>query len=164
MGLVGSLLRILSIFQGQKGFRENYLMDKIQDRISPFVVGFYAWISAVFFGGILMDILYSNFVKDRIGETEGAAAFSRVADILLLIGFVTIMAAVVAIIVSWKLIIVRNFLIASLCFLSFEFLAPLFLLRFIQNLQELNMDSWLRIIPGGVGSGLAFIGLYKGFR
>jgi hypothetical protein len=135
-------------------------MDKKRDGISSFVVGCYAWLSAVFFGGILLDILYSNILSDRIGATDGAAVFSKIADILLLTGFVTILAAVVAIIASWKSKNVSNLLFASLFFLSYEFLIPIFLLRLIRNLQESNIGSCLRIIPSGIGSGLALIGLY----
>ena len=96
----------------------------------------------------------------RIGATDPAAVFYTVVDILLHISFITNITAVVAIIDSWKSKVVRNLLPASLFFLSFEFLIPIFFFQFIQNGCEMDIDSWIRLIPSGVGSGLALIGKY----
>jgi hypothetical protein len=83
-------------------------MSTIQEKISSFFVGFYTWIVTVLFGAVLLDTVYSNLLP------EASIAFSEVSDFLLLIGFVTFLAAVGAITFSWKSSTARNFFIASL--------------------------------------------------
>src|SRR4030042_2667513 len=55
--------------------------------LSSLIVGLYAWVVAVSFGAVLLDVVYSNLVS------EAAAAFSEVADFLLSISAVTVLAA-----------------------------------------------------------------------
>jgi hypothetical protein len=130
-------------------------MGMNQGKLGPLFVELYTWMITIFFGTILLDIVYSKLVP------EASAAFSEVSDFLLLIGFVTILAAVGAIALSWKSSIARNLFIASLISVSFEFLIPVFLSQFLKNAQGL---SWVRILPSGMASILAFIGLYKYYR
>ena len=139
-------------------------MNSNQERLRSLVIGFYAWVIAVFFGGILLDIVYSNRLQDILEPLESTTVFSDVADILLLPGFVTVLAAIGAIAFSWHSRAARNLFIASLLFVLFEFLIPVFFFPFIQYVENLNIGSWLRIIPSGLASILAFIGLYKFYR
>jgi hypothetical protein len=88
-------------------------MSPILGRISLLVVGFYTWIATVFFGAVLLDTVYANLIP------EASTAFSEVSDFLLLIGFVTFLAAIGAIAFSWKSSKARNFFIASFVILLF---------------------------------------------
>lgn len=139
-------------------------MNKNQKEFRSLIVGVYSWVTAVFFGGILLDIVYANLISGTLGAFGSTAVFSEVSDVLLRIGFVTILAAIGAIAFSWKTTVARNLFIASLFIISFEFLIPVFFSRFIQSVQELNIDPWLRIIPSGLASALAFVGLYNYYR
>jgi hypothetical protein len=133
-------------------------MSTIQERISSFFVGFYAWIITVFFGAVLLDTVYSNLIP------EASAAFSEVSDFLLLIGFVTFLAAIGAITFSWKSSTARNYFIASLVIMLFEFLIPVFFSQLIKNTQKTGVTATIRIIINGMASILALIGLYKFYR
>ena len=124
------------------------------------LVGLYAWVTAVFLGGILLDKAYANYLKGVLGSSDSAMVFSEISDTLLCIGFVMVFSAVGAIAVSWKSRIARNLFIVSLIVSSLEFLIPI-LGAFIKNTQDL---SWIRLWPSGVASILAFIGLYKFYR
>jgi hypothetical protein len=79
---------------------------------------------------------------------------------LLCLGFVMVISAIGAIAVTWKSKIARNLFTASLLIYFLEFLIPIFS-SFIKDTQGL---SWIRPIPSGIASILAFIGLYKYFR
>jgi hypothetical protein len=133
-------------------------MSTIQERISSFLVGFYTWIVTVFFGAVLFDTAYSKLIP------EASAAFSEISDFLLLIGFVTVLAGVGAIASSWKLSGARNFFIASLVIILFEFLIPVFLSQLIQDTQASGLGTLFRIILNGMASMLAMLGLYKFYR
>jgi hypothetical protein len=132
----------------------------MNERFRFLFVGLYAWVAAVFFGGILLDMVYAKNLKDILESSESAMVFSEIADTLLCIGFVMVIPAIGAIAVSWKFIIARNLFIASLLAFSFEILIPI-LFPFIKNIQGL---SWIRLLPSGIGSILAFIGLHKYYR
>ena len=83
--------------------------------LSSLIVGLYAWVVAVSFGAVLLDVVYSNLVS------EVAAAFSEVADFLLYISAVTVLTALGAIGLSWNSRIARIFLslACSSLFLNF---------------------------------------------
>ena len=139
-------------------------MDKYQDQFRPLIAGFYAWMSALFFGGVLLDIVYSGLLRHSFNNSETALIFSTISDIFLKIVFVTLLAALGAIVVSWNSPSARNLFLASLLFFSFEFLIPVFFSRFIQNAQGLNIGPWLRILPTGTASILAFAGFHSNLR
>ncbi len=129
-------------------------MNNNPDRFRSLAAGFYAWISAVLFGGILLDIAYSKALSSITGT---AGAFSFVSDVFLWIGFITVLAALAAIVLSWNSAAARNLLIASLLFFSLEFLIPLFFASFLQNTEGFALGPWLRILPTGIASILAFM-------
>ena len=132
----------------------------MNERFRFLLVGLYAWVTAVFLGGILLDMVYANLLKDVIGFSERAIIFSDISDTLLCIGFVLVISAVGAIAVSWKSRIARYLFIASLLAFSFEFFIPI-LFTFIKTTPEL---SGVRLLPSGIASILAFIGLFKYYR
>jgi hypothetical protein len=133
-------------------------MNTIQGRLSSLFAGLYAWIVTIFFGMILLDIVYSNLV------TEAETAYSEVSDFLLLIGFLTILAAMGAISLSWKSRTARNYFIASLIILMMEFLMPVFFSQFLQDMQRSALTVGLRILINGLASILALIGVLKIIR
>ena len=137
------------------------MMDTNQKCFRSVFVGFYPWVTAVLFGGILLDIAYANLLRGVSGSIESRAVFSEVADFLLLIGAVTVLSAIVAILFSWGSRVVSGLFIASLLMLGLEFLGPVFFNPFIQNLEMLNIGPVLRILPSGLASALSFIGLVK---
>jgi len=132
-------------------------MGKNQVRLGALFVGLYAWLAALLFGAIIVDIAYSRLVP------EEAAAFSDVADFLLLIGFITFLDGLVAIAFSWKSKFARALLIASLLAFSFEFIIPIFASQLMAHGLINNVGPWLRFIPVGLASILAFFGIYNFF-
>lgn len=132
-------------------------MGKNKARPGAFFVGLYAWLAAMFFEAIVLDITYSRLVSQR------ATAFSEIADFLLMIGFVTFLAGLVAITFSWKSIFARDLFIASLLVFSLEFIMPIFASQFIEHGLLNDVGPWLRIVPVGLASILAFFGIYNFF-
>jgi hypothetical protein len=123
-------------------------------------VGFYVWISAVFFGGIILDVVYARNLEYILSAPDKASFFAGISDFLLYIAFILIIAALVAITLAWKSPAARNFLIASLLVFSLEFWLPI-LFSTIKITQDL---SWLRFVIDGTGSILAFVGLQRYFH
>lgn len=139
-------------------------MDKYLDKFSSLVVVVYAWMTAVFFGGVLLDLVYFKTLNDRLATSYSAVLFSEVSDFFLLFVFVLIVAAVAAIALSWKSTTARIYFAASLFFTIFELITPVIFSQFIANSQNFAFGPWLRITLNGLASLLAFIGLYKYFR
>ena len=133
-------------------------MSTIQDRVSQFFVGFYTWAVTVYFGAVLLDTVYANWIP---GAT---AAFSAVSDFLLKIGMVPFIAAVAAIALSWKLSIARNYFIASFVVILFEFLIPVFFSQSIMVTETPVLTTAIRIFITGAASVLAMLGLHKFYR
>ena len=132
----------------------------MNERFRFLFVGLYTWLAAVFFGGILLDKVYSKSLKGVLGSSDSAMVFSEISDTLLCIGFVLVISGIGAIAVSWNSRIARILFIASLVAFSLEFSIPIFS-SFIKTTQDL---SWIRLFPSGMASILAFIGLYKYYR
>ena len=128
--------------------------------IRLFFVGFYAWVSAVFFGSIILDVVYARNLENILSAPDKASLFAEISDILLYLAFILVIAALVAIALSWKSPAARNFIIASLLVFSLEFWAPI-LYSIIKIAQDL---SWLRLLIDGTGSILAIVGLQKFFN
>ena len=132
----------------------------MNERFRFLLVGIYAWLATVFLGGSLLDKVYAIYLKGILGASESRMVFSEISDILLCIGFIMVISAIGAITASWKSKVARNLLIASLIAFFFEFLIPV-LSSFTNNPQDL---SWMRLLPSGLASILAFIGMYKYYR
>ncbi|HEX9090821.1 MAG TPA: hypothetical protein VF831_04995 [Anaerolineales bacterium] len=127
-------------------------------KFSSIVVGSYTWIVTVFFGAILLDILYFRSMQALPGIAESSVVFSEVSDTLLLLGFVVIFVALIAIASSWKFRNARSLFIASLLMIILEFITPIFISWINQDTQDLSIGPWLRITLGGLASMLAFMG------
>lgn len=134
-------------------------MNKNLAALKMLVPGFYAWMAAVFFGAILLDVAYANRLNGVFKAAETQGVFAKVSDLLLLLGFVTILAAILAIAFSWRARTSRYLLIASLLAVLLEFLIPFILSPFVQAVEHLGIGPWLRLFPSGLGSILAIGGL-----
>jgi hypothetical protein len=119
--------------------------------------GFYAWISAVFFGGILIDIVSARNLEKILNETDKTSFFSEIADFLLLTAFILVIAALIAIAVSWQSPIARYLFIASLLIFSTEFWLPM-LFSILKISAQL---PWLRLVIDGTASVIAWVGLQR---
>ncbi|HEY6075054.1 MAG TPA: hypothetical protein VIV15_17155 [Anaerolineales bacterium] len=135
---------------------EGKAINNHPGRFRLLIIGFYAWISAVTFGAVLVDIAYSKALFSVDGNAE---AFSAVSDIFLWTGFIIVLSGLAAMVLSWNSAAARNLLIASLLFFSLEFLIPIFIALFIQNIEVFVPGPWLRLLPSGLASILAFAGL-----
>jgi hypothetical protein len=135
---------------------KNNLINQPVKTLNFLSAGFYTWIVTIFFGVVLLDVIYSNLLVSLVKSSETTKVFSEVSDILLRIGFITVLAALIAIGFSWKFFAARNFFVASLLILLVEFLAPVFLSE-----EILNSGYWIRLVVNGVASILAIIGFYK---
>jgi hypothetical protein len=129
----------------------------MNERSRFLIVGAYAWVAAVYFGGVFLDKVYADHLKSVLGISESSLVFSEISDTLLCIGFVMVISALGAIAVSWKSRVARNIFIASLFAFSFEILIPT-LFSITKTTLEL---LWIRPLPSGIASILAFIGMYK---
>jgi hypothetical protein len=119
--------------------------------------GFYTWISAVFFGGIIIDIVSARNLEKILNEADKTSLFSEISDFLLLTAFILVIAALIAIAVSWQSAIARNLFIASLLIFSAEFWLPM-LFSILKISAQL---SWLRLVIDGTASVLAWVGLQR---
>ena len=133
-------------------------------RFGWLVTGFYAWVMAVFLGGVLLDMAYANTLRNVISAPEREAEFSNVSDALLCMGGVIIPAGLGAIAASWKSGAARNLFAASLLLVIFEFITPVLFSAFAGGAQDVRLGPWLRIIPAGLGSLLAFAGVFYFYR
>jgi len=134
-------------------------MNTKLDKFGSLAVGFYAWISAVFFGGILLDIMYFNLLKESLGISYRSQVFSVVADAFLYMSALVILAACGAIAAAWKSRLARSLLIASLLMLILEFVLPLFFSWLMRDAQNISIGPWLRITLSGLASLLALTGM-----
>ena len=123
------------------------------NQLGSLAVGLYAWLTAVSFGLAVLDIVYARLVPGA------AAAFSEVADFLLVVNAVTVLAALGAIGLSWNSSATRSLLIASVGVIVLGFLAYMFLSPF--RLEGSTLGPGIRIILAGAVSLLAFAGFAK---
>jgi hypothetical protein len=137
---------------------ERRLRNHPAEVLGSVVGGLYVWLVTVFFGSVLLDVVYSHLVP------EATAAFSEVADFLLLIGVLTVLAAIGAIVLSWRERIPRDLFIASLAVISLEFLVPMFFSQLLRDTQGSALATGVRIAINGSASILAFAGFYESCR
>ena len=133
------------------------------ERFRTLVIAAYAWTISVFLGAVLLDITYANLLMDTLGSDVVGEVFSEAADFLLCLGSAVILSAIAAILFSWKSRTARYLFIGSLLVLLLEFIGPVFL-QLIPGIRTLIPGSWMRIIPAGLASMLAFAGLLANFQ
>jgi hypothetical protein len=124
------------------------------------LVGIYAWISAVLFGATLLDVVYAKSLKNILDPSESSLVFSGVSDILLFFGFIMIIAAIGAMVSSWRFETARILFIASVLVFFLELLIP----AFFPFLKYTQGSAWARLLLSGMVPLLAFIGLDSYYR
>jgi len=128
------------------------------------LAAFYTWTASVFFGAVLLDIVYFNAASSSLAPAETLILFSEAADFLLLILALTLLAGMVAVGAAWKVRPARNLFIASLLLVVAEFLAPMLFFSIIETAQAslgFNVGSWVRLTLSALPPILAFLGLWK---
>jgi hypothetical protein len=139
-------------------------MNTSQERLSSLLVAFYPWISTVFFGAVWLDILYANLLSESTSSVDMSAVFSEISDTLLMIGVLVVLAAFLAIATAWKTAIARYLLIASLFFFSLELIVPILFSLFSKGIDDMSISPWVRLLPSGVASVWAMVGLHIYYR
>jgi hypothetical protein len=128
------------------------------------LAAFYTWTASVFFGAVLLDIVYFNAASNSLAPAETIMLFSEVADFLLLILALTLLAGMVAVGAAWKVRPARNLFIASLLLVVAEFMVPMLFFSIIEIAQAslgFNVGSWVRLTLSVLPPILAFLGLWK---
>jgi hypothetical protein len=139
-------------------------MKRPANRWQFLVAGLYTWIASVFFGAVLLDIVYFNAASSALAPDETIMLFTEAADFLLLTLALTLFTGIGAVAAAWKTGPARNLFIASLLLVVMEFLAPMLLFSIIEMAQAslgFNVGSWVRLTLSALASILAFLGLWK---
>jgi hypothetical protein len=130
--------------------------------LSRAVTTLYAGLLAVFFGEVVLDVVYARLL-DRTGGFAGlAAVYAHVSDFLLLLGAPTLLLAFLAIAAAWSSRAARAPLLASAFLLGVEFLAPMLLapaLRGPESAWPAGFGAGVRLVPLALAALLAFAGL-----
>ena len=131
-----------------------------------FLAAAYSWALAVFFGMVLLDVVYARLLDRVAGFSARTSVYSSVSDFLLLPGGLVILLALAAIAVSWRVPPARNLLLLSLLVLAGEFVAPVFLFPVLRTdgSAPLGIGPLLRLVPMGLASLFALAGVRSLYR
>lgn len=129
--------------------------------LASLLVGFYSWVVIVFFGAVLLDVVYARAVRSIIESEQAAPVFSSASDFLLLVLALTVLAAIGAVGSSWQSGLARNLFLASGLFVMAELLAPIFLRPL---LLEPNAGLAVRLILSASASVLGILGLNRFYQ
>jgi hypothetical protein len=134
---------------------------RIPRTASHTIGGIYGWIAAIYFGAVVLDVVYSGLLGSSTGPGV-EAVFSEVADFLLLLSGFTFFMGLLAIGFSWNVPTARNLFAVSLLVIVFPgFLASLVLIPLSRTAPEsaiLEYTSLFRLIPLGLGSLIGLLG------
>jgi hypothetical protein len=141
-------------------------MTSIPRTVRHLVGGLYAWSVAVFFGAVLLDVVYSKLL-DKASESVAQSVYGEVSDFLLILGAFSIIAALAAIGFSWSNRSATYLLASSLAVLLSEFLGPIVLFPLVRTLPDssiLAIGPLFRLVPIALASLLALSALRASFR
>ena len=141
-------------------------MKRMPNKAADIGVLLYPLIIAIFCGAVLLDTVYSHLIDNVLDTAQAAVLFAEISDALLQLGALAVVAAIVAIALSWRLPAARIFFILSLAVLiAFEFLLPPILLSLLKQSQVMHaLGPWLRILFNLVVVGLGFQALRLYFQ
>ena len=128
--------------------------------VRNFLGALYAWSTAVFFGAVLIDVVYASLLREAAGAFV-KPVFGEVADFLLLLAAPVVFTALAATALSWDVPGARHLFLASLLVLALEFILPIFLsplLKTSPNSPITGISPYLRLAPLAVASVLALGG------
>ncbi len=98
-----------------------------------FFGGFYVWSISVFFGAVLLDVVYSRLVQTSVSGGKESSIFHDVSDFLLLIGGVMVLSGFIAVVSSWNVPASRNLFALSLLVVGgSEIVLPTFCSQFCE--------------------------------
>jgi hypothetical protein len=132
-------------------------MASFRRTVRDLVGGLYAWSVAVFFGAVLLDVVYSHLL-DNASEPVAQSVYGEVSDVLLILGAFSVIAALAAIGFSWSIRSATYLFATSLAVLLFEFIGPVVLFPLQRTLPDssvLAIGPLIRLVPIAVASLLA---------
>lgn len=127
------------------------------------LAGLYTWVVSTFFGVVLLDIVYANLALRTFTPSQTETVFSDVSDFLLIIGGLTILAGLGAILSSWNSAAARYLFVASMVLLLAEFLAPMLFFPLFESIRVnlgINIGPLFRLVGNALASLLAITGLW----
>lgn len=133
--------------------------SKLIARLKSLPLFIYTWLAAVYFGAILIDIIYARILNQPGITADLAIVFRSISDVLLLAWTLVIFAAVVACVLSWTSKPARYLFMTSLAIFVLELLTPQVIS--ISGLSgQLPEARWLfRLLFSGLAAWLALLGL-----
>jgi hypothetical protein len=138
-------------------------MNTVVNRWQYLLATFYACIASTFLGAILSDIIYANATSSNPSSPDMTDIYSQAADFLLLLAAITFFAGLGAIATAWHLSLARNLFIASLFFVTAEFLTPILFGSLLIKAQAnlgLHVGTWIRLAGTALSAILAFVALW----
>jgi hypothetical protein len=118
----------------------------------------YAWTAAVYFGAVLLDVVYSSLLGS-VDERLARPVYGEVSDFLLILAGLSLLAGLAAIAVSWDFTPARVLFAASLLVVAAsEFLTPIALRPLLgtsPNPPVLAITPLVRLVPLALASLLA---------
>jgi hypothetical protein len=126
----------------------------------------YAWSVTVFFGAVLLDVVYANLLHGVSAATL-EPVYRGVSDFLLVLGALVLASALAAIVVSAGNRPATYLFAASLVCLSSEFIAPIFFFPLLRTSPESVVGAigpGLRLLPIALAPLLALGALRGTFR
>lgn len=130
----------------------------IHDQAMFWLANLYAWMTAVYFGAVVLDIIYANLLRSSQPAEITTVLFSEVSDSLLFLLMLVVLSGMAALILTWNMVEVRFRLLASLLIFFFS---P-FLLHVPIPFQEYSLlGPAVRLLSRGLSFYLAFAGLWR---
>jgi len=127
-----------------------------------FLVLLYPLMIAIFFGAIVVDIVYSHLLASTSSLPEVNALFRQVSDVLLEIGLLVFLSGIAAIFAAWDQKQAQVLFMISLFVFAFEFLLPVV---FMQVLGVAASGSLLgptiRVLVDMLATAFAIVGLHE---
>ena len=124
------------------------------------LVGLYVWVVVAFFGVTIVDSAYAALLRNALEAQDVATIFAEMGDLLLLLLFATVIAALAAVVSCWSSRLARNLLIASIAVVVLE--APA--LALLNSAFAVNLGPALRVPGMAAASGLALLGFARLLR
>ena len=121
----------------------------------------YAWIVAIYFGAILLDVVYSGLLDNSVGSGV-QVVYSEVSDLLLLLAGFVVFVGLLAIGFSWDASVARNLFTMSLLVIVVPgILALLVLFPLSRSAPEAAILAYaplIRLTPIGLASLIGLLG------
>lgn len=130
-------------------------------RPGDWLIGLYAWLSALSFGAVLLDRVYAGSLAEAAGSAPVSLAFNEAADFLQLPLGLAVLAGLAVLVIAAERPSARNFVIASLALT----LMPLPVMLFVgDGLAGGDVGGILRLAFGAGASLLAMAAAVCFFR